>query len=674
MTNLPSQNAFAVPPAPAMMENPRHRLISARVSPMVEMARWIFELYNIPYAEQAHAPVIHVLATLRSRGGYEVPVVVGSEGVWRGAPEFLVGFDAKSPPSNRLLGRTAAERTENIAFIDELFALLLKQVRRYVYFHLLPHRRILSPVAVDGAPAWERFVVETFYPLWRRLMGKALDFSPNLIEEAPVSVRRAFDIVEERLADGRRFLGGDEPGILDIVFSSLAAPVVFPTEYGAMLPAIDDLPVELRNFVTECRSRRAGELVLETYRIARTQPQRLLRYEKRKRGFVSYFFGRRMRVRLAKLLVRFAPRLVVGRFAVVSRWDYVQEVLKRDTEFLIAPINGPRIEEINGPFVLGMDRGEVMEREQRHMYAALSTVDFDGIRAQVRAEAELLLEGARKTRERKIEVVNGYARLVAARTAISLFGVSGPSEAEYMRVARWIFHHTFLNFQGDERVRAKALSASKDLRSWVLAEIEKRKSGAEGKSDLMSALLAQQSDDPTALDDDGIRRTLMGMLVGAVDTTATAVAHCTSVLLSDARLRESALANAHDSEKFLGWCWEALRFHPHNGLLLRHAVVGTDIFGKKVGRDTTVILNTLGAMHDPVAFPSPGRLDPARPVKHYLHFGGGLHACAGRAINAVQVPELVKQLLVNNATTAGAERFDGPFIDGLSVRLTRKLT
>ncbi len=669
MKNLTFQNNLAVPASPALMENPRHRLISARVSPMVEMARWIFELYNIPYAEQSHAPVIHILATLKAGGGYEVPVVTAPEGVWRGAREFLINFDSKSPPEHRLLGETADERAGNIAFIDKLFALLLKQVRRYAYFHLLPHQRVLSPIVVEGAPRWEKFVVEKFYPLWRRLMGKALDFSPNLIQDAPGDIDQAFKIVEERLADGRRFLAGDKPGILDVVFSSLAAPVVFPTQYGAMLPAVDDLPVELRDFISKCRSRRAGELVLETYAVARTESQKLLRYKKKNISLINLFFGRTMQVKVAKLLVRFAPGLVVGRFAVVSRWNDIQEVLKRDTEFLIAPINGPRIEEINGPFVLGMDRGEVLVREQRQMYAALSTIDLTDIRTRVQTEAKFLLEAAQKTRERKIEVVNGYARLVAARTAISLFGVSGPSEAEYMRAARWIFQHTFLNILGNKEVRNKALSASKDLKSWTLTEIARRQSGLDGKNDLMSALLARRAEDAEALDDDGVRRTLMGMLVGAVDTTATAVAHCVAVLLSNADLQKSALADVNNPDKFVGWCWEALRFYPHNAVLLRHASTGTKIVGKELRRDTTVVLNTLGAMHDSEAFPTPRQMNPERPLKRYLHFGGGLHPCAGRAVNAVQVPELVRQLLLHGASEPGTPRFDGPFIDELLVRL-----
>jgi cytochrome P450/glutathione S-transferase len=672
MKNSTFQNNFAVPqPAPAMMESPRHRLISARVSPMVEMARWIFELYNIPYAEEAHAPVVHIVATLKARGGFEVPVVTNPEGVWRGAREFLINFDAKSPPgARRLLGDEADERAANIALIDSLFALLLKQIRRYVYFQLIPHRNVLSPVVVEGAPGWEKFVVVNFYSLWRRLMGKALDFSPNLIRAAPGDIDRAFTIVEERLSDGRCFLSGDEPGILDIVFSSLAAPVIFPPEYGAMLPAVEMLPVELRDFVFKCRNRRAGKLVQETYRVARTDSQKLLPYKRKSMSLANFFFGRRVRILMAKLLVRFAPCLVVSRFAVVSGWNGVQEALKRDTEFLIAPINAPRINEINGPFVLGMDRGEVLAREQHQMYAALSTVDFNNVRMRVETEAKFLLAAAQKTRERRIEVVNGYARLVATRTAIALFGIAGPSEAEFMRAARWIFQHTFLNVQGNEEVRNKALSASKDLRSWTLAEIARRKSGMNGKNDLMSALLVQQSENLEELDDDGIRRTLMGMLVGAVDTTATAVAHCALVLLSDSDLKRSALADVNNSEKFLGWCWEALRFYPHNDLLLRQASAGTKIAGKEFKRDTTVVLNTLGAMHDSKAFPFPRRANPERSLKNYLHFGGGLHPCAGRAINAVQVPELVRQLLLHGASMPKTERFDGPFIDELLVRVS----
>lgn len=655
--------------SPAAMENPRHRLISVPISPMVEMARWIFELYNIPYAEERHAPVLHVLATRWAGGGAEVPVIVASEGVWSGAREFLINFDSKSPPGNRLLGENDSERNENIALADSLFALLLKQVRRYVYFHLLPEPGLVKPLVTEGVPRWQKLFVGLFYPVWSRFMSSGLDFSSSLISDAPKDIEQAFKFVEDRLGDGRQFLAGERPGIVDIIFSSLAAPVVLPSQYGAGLPAMNDLPAELRNFVSACRNRPAGQLVLDTYAARRTESQALLNYKKRTIGLGNLIFGPAVKVHIAKFLVRFAPRVVVGEFAVVSRWNDVKDVFKRDTEFLIAPLNAPNIEEINGPFVLGMDRSEVMLSEQRQMYAGLSAVDFEAVRAQVQAESKRLLAAARETGAGKIDVVNGYARLVAARTAISLFGVSGPSEAEYARVVRQIFYHAFLNIGADKDIRNKALAASQDLRRWTLAEIARRQSTGEQKSDIMSALLALRGSDPEALDDDGVRRTLMGMLVGAVDTTATAVAYCTAVLLSKPDLKNRALQDANDPERFVGWCWEALRFMPHNAVLARFAHTGTKIADKQLKRDTKVVINILGAMHDADTFPSPGQLNPERPRGNYFHFGGGLHPCAGRAINAVQVPELVRQLLLHNASYAARPRFDGPFVDELLVQL-----
>src|SRR5688572_1762529 len=137
-------------------EKPRHIIVSARASPMVELARWLFERYRLTYHEEAHAPILHVIATRRRGGGREVPVVVAPEGIWDGARAVLDGLDAKSRPGQRLYGESDETRTANRALIDGLLARLLLTVRRLVYFHLLPHRTTLYPAAVDGAPLWER--------------------------------------------------------------------------------------------------------------------------------------------------------------------------------------------------------------------------------------------------------------------------------------------------------------------------------------------------------------------------------------------------------------------------------------------------------------------------------------------------------------------------------------
>jgi glutathione S-transferase len=248
-----------------------YRMISARVSPMVELARWLMERYAIPYAEEAHAPMLHVLATQRAKGGVEVPVIVTPQGeVWKGARDTLKGVDALSPPGRKLFGESEAERSANQAFLEEILSRTLQTVRRFVYYQVIPNRRGLIPTVTHRSPLWEQLFVRLFYPVWRGMMARGLEFTPEKLAEAPVKIEEALSLVEAELKRrGTPFLGGEQPGSLDIVFSALAGPLVFPRNYGARLPAWEDLPPALQEFVRVTRARPAGDLVLRTYDVAR---------------------------------------------------------------------------------------------------------------------------------------------------------------------------------------------------------------------------------------------------------------------------------------------------------------------------------------------------------------------------------------------------------------------
>src|SRR5262245_56319173 len=185
------------------LDPPRYVIVSARVSPTVELTRWLFERHRIPYEENAHAPLLHAPFTRRRLGGVEVPVVVSAAQTWKGARETLHGFDRRLRWSERLFGDAPAERERNIALVDELLARLEFQVQRLVYFHLVPLRRLVLPIVVDGIPAWERAAITIAFPLWRQLMGRALDFSDAAIRDAPPKIEEAFTIVETELAARR---------------------------------------------------------------------------------------------------------------------------------------------------------------------------------------------------------------------------------------------------------------------------------------------------------------------------------------------------------------------------------------------------------------------------------------------------------------------------------------
>ena len=492
---------------------------------------------------------------------------------------------------------------------------------------------------------------------------------PARIAEALLAIREAFGLAEDELARrGTQFSGGDRPGIADIVFAALAAPVVLPPRYGGKLPSLAQLPPELRAFVDELRGRRGGHLVLDTYEAARPEPQSPLSGRRPSGVLSALVLGPTLQRWAAKLAARFGRLIRLRNLVVVSRWRDVEEVLRRDLDFRIAPVNGPRIDEVNGPFILGIDRGERMAAERPQLYAAVSPIDLDAVRVLVATEAERLLDGAVASGGR-LDVVNGYARLVAARTARLLFGVAGPTEAELLRVTRAVFQHTFLNVGGERPVAERALAASEELRRWLADEIARRQAKAVLIDDVPGRLLARRATDPGALDDDGVRRNVAGLLVGAIDTTATAVGKVVAVAAADRALLRRIERDVDDRERMLGWCREALRQWAHNPILLRRAAVATTLDDRAVPAGATVVAYIQAAMFDAGRFPAPGQLDPSRPAELYRHFGGGLHPCAGRAVNDVQVPELVRRVVRRGITAVGRPDYEGPFLDALVVKL-----
>jgi len=266
-----------------------------------------------------------------------------------------------------------------------------------------------------------------------------------------------------------------------------------------------------------------------------------------------------------------------------------------------------------------------------------------------------------------LDVVGAYARPIAASTARSLFGLTGQDDILFMDVARAIFAHTFLNLGGDKTIEARALKAAVLMHRWFEEEIKRRRSDGQLGTDMMGALLKDR-----LLDDDGVRRTLGGMLVGSIDTTATAVAKIIAILGNQPNLREQMYADRNDSAKLSMWCLEALRLWPHNPLVLRRASVDTVLSGTDVKAGDRVVAYTQAAMLDPDIFPEPELLKPDRPLSSYLHYGGGLHPCAGRAINDFQITTLVGRLLERGIEKTGRIVWAGPFPDKLIVHFSRK--
>jgi cytochrome P450 len=350
------------------------------------------------------------------------------------------------------------------------------------------------------------------------------------------------------------------------------------------------------------------------------------------------------------------------RWVIAARHAHAVELLGRDLDFGIAPINAVKIGEVNaGPFILGMDRGTKLEVERRALYEALAAIDLDRLQRETEADIETVL--ADVPAGGALDVVGGYARPIAARTARRLFGLHAPSERMLTEVSRSVFNHTFINPTNKGAIRARGIRAGEHMKRWIEAEIGRRDPAAPGE-DMIGRLLAQG-----LLDRDAVRRTIGGTFVGSIDTTATVVAKLVKLVAGDPDLALAMRRDVDDLHRLYGWCLDALRLWPHNPAILRGALADGVLAGIDVRSGDTTVAWTQAAMQDSTMFTDPRRVRPDRARSTYLHFGGGLHPCSGRPVNAFQIPLLVGGLLRRGLASAGRISWAGPFPNRLPVTL-----
>jgi len=161
----------------------------------------------------------------------------------------------------------------------------------------------------------------------------------------------------------------------------------------------------------------------------------------------------------------------------------------------------------------------------------------------------------------------------------------------------------------------------------------------------------------------------MGLVIGMVETTSQAAVQALLALFSrpDALARAAAAATADDDDALSNLIFEALRFLPINPMVVRVAKEDYRLAAGKshqtlIRKGTTVFALTWSAMFDPRVLDAPEEFRPGRPDYHYLHFAAGLHACYGRYISRIQVPQILKPLLkLKGLRPLGAPEFDGTF-------------
>jgi glutathione S-transferase len=240
------------------------RLIVIPISHYCEKARWALDRARVAYVTEKHMPLFHWTATL-SRGGRTVPMLVTGSGTLRDSRGILEYADRRASAALKIYPDAADEK----ALVDELTAeydrKLGPSTRRWVYFHVLAEKAATLRMLGDGVPAIQRRVIGAAFPVVRAMMRRAMQIDgPNAARSLDY-VRKVFAETGERLGK-RRFLVGDRFSAADLTFAALAAPVIFPPEYGAAVPPREAMPAAMIPVVEELRSTAAGAFVLRMFR------------------------------------------------------------------------------------------------------------------------------------------------------------------------------------------------------------------------------------------------------------------------------------------------------------------------------------------------------------------------------------------------------------------------
>jgi cytochrome P450 len=344
------------------------------------------------------------------------------------------------------------------------------------------------------------------------------------------------------------------------------------------------------------------------------------------------------------------PILVTPDVTLVARWADVMEILSLPTVFTV-DFYKPKM----GDFMLAQDETPVNTRDKGVMHAMLSRDDLPRVRALVGELAGEALDRG----EGRIEAVSQLSRLVPLRIVQQYFGLAGPDED----MLRWSFANQldqFNNLPFDGRTDADAVHQAADdtrgelralLTTLIPARLQEIKAGQD-RDDVLCRVLRTSFPKSVGFGMDRMVINVGGLLIGAIETTSEAVVNALAELFRRPSVLAAAreAARADDPAAFDGFVWEALRFAPIVAFMFRKAVADHTLAcgtprATAIPAGAAVLPLSGSAMFDPDWVKDPDAFIPTRPSHAYLHFGWGHHACLGRYVAAVMVPEIVRQVL-----------------------------
>jgi len=243
--------------------------------PMIdsEACRFALSHYGIPYTEHAHVFGWASVLALGHGWTVQIPVLRDDQRRLAGPWRIVSHFDALVPPERRLLPVGKGVTEQVTADWTRFNWTLGFAAATFAYYHLLPHRELMTEPFSRGVPGYEAAWMRSAYPIFAGMFHVLLRLNAHNAREASARITSIFDETDRRLSDGRRYLAGDRFTLSDIALATSAGPLLLPEGYASPMPPMERMPPELIAIRTELDQRETARFVRRIYRDHRSGRQ-----------------------------------------------------------------------------------------------------------------------------------------------------------------------------------------------------------------------------------------------------------------------------------------------------------------------------------------------------------------------------------------------------------------
>ncbi|CAO3649643.1 unnamed protein product [Cunninghamella echinulata] len=255
-----------------MTEGQIGKLHTFKVSHFSEKARWALDYCNVPYVEKCHVPVLHRLTFLMNFFfSVTVPLFVPHQkGYPRTLPESaqIVQYANDNSRNNKKLLPENQDLVKEIHALEKIFDTQFgPAIPRFVYYYIIDNKSIIYKLFSTGMkPGIQTFILNHGFYVIKTIMKIYFALSKKRRDASEKKIDTIFQMVEDRLSDGRRYLVGDSLSTADITFASLAAPLISPEELPIYYEVKDMFPQEGKDIIMKYRESVAGQFALRIYK------------------------------------------------------------------------------------------------------------------------------------------------------------------------------------------------------------------------------------------------------------------------------------------------------------------------------------------------------------------------------------------------------------------------